>query len=59
MPEIVKKLLTWIDAVLDPQPAAEPEIEEVEPIDFREFFTDPLYPHDPDRRSGPEGARTE
>lgn len=44
MPEILKKLLTWIDAVLDPQPAAELETVEAEAIDFNEFFTEQLHP---------------
>ena len=41
MPTFLKKLLIWIDQLLDPQPAAEePEKE----IDFESFFTDPLDP---------------
>lgn len=41
MPKLLQKLLLWIDQMLDPQPAAEPE--PAEPIDFERFFTEDLY----------------
>lgn len=41
MPKFMKKLLSWIDQLLDSQPAAEPE--PAEPIDFETFFTEDLY----------------
>lgn len=44
MPKILRNLLSWIDRLLDPQPAEEPEVVEAEPIDFETFFTEPLYP---------------
>lgn len=44
MPKFLKKLLIWIDQLLDPQPAAPAAEEPEKEIDFESFFTDPLYP---------------
>lgn len=40
MPKFLRKLLSWIDQLLDPQPPTEQVV--AEPIDFESFFTENL-----------------